>query len=61
MAGGSLRQGSVALRDAIESAVLAWDHNGQPAIDQIRLKVTDRSHTYWISGVPALSWTHGLV
>ncbi|WP_405615905.1 ATP-grasp peptide maturase system methyltransferase [Streptomyces sp. NBC_01511] len=60
--GWTVRQGGpVALWDAIEQALVAWQDAGSPDIDAVRLHITDRSHTYWIEDNPSLRWRHGLV
>ncbi|WP_454659995.1 hypothetical protein [Streptomyces avermitilis] len=57
----TVRQGGpVALWDAIESALVAWQDDGRPDIDAVRLRVTDRSHLYWIESSPLLRWEHRL-
>lgn len=59
--GWTVRQGGpVALWDAIEGAVLAWETAGRPDVDAVRLRITDRAHTYSIDGAPALSWVHSV-
>ncbi|MFF0445128.1 ATP-grasp peptide maturase system methyltransferase [Streptomyces sp. NPDC004609] len=57
----TIRQGgSVALWDDIERALVAWQDNGSPGIEAVRLRVTDRSHLYWIDRSPLLRWEHRL-
>jgi methyltransferase of ATP-grasp peptide maturase system len=57
--GWTVRQGGpVALWDAIEAALTAWQEAGQPDITTIRLQVTDRSHLYWMGEKAALRWEH---
>ncbi|MFD9220295.1 ATP-grasp peptide maturase system methyltransferase [Streptomyces sp. NPDC060064] len=57
----TVRQGGpVALWDDIESALVAWQDNGRPGIEAVRLRVTDRSHLYWIGSSPLLRWEHRL-
>ncbi len=59
--GWTVRQGGpVALWDGIERALTAWRDAGSPDITAVRLRVTARSHTYWIDGSPALRWEHRL-
>ncbi|MFG2382050.1 methyltransferase domain-containing protein [Streptomyces avermitilis] len=64
IAGGeswTVRQGGpMALWDAIERALVAWQDNGSPGIETVRLRVTDRSHLYWIDSSPLLRWEHRL-
>ncbi|WP_432137915.1 MULTISPECIES: hypothetical protein [unclassified Streptomyces] len=55
----TVRQGGpVAVWDAVEGAVAAWREAGAPGIDAVRVEVNQRSHTYWVDGVPALRWEH---
>ena len=57
----TVRQGGpVALWDDIERALVAWQDNGSPGIEAVRLRVTDRSHLYWIDSSPLLRWEHRL-
>lgn len=57
----TVRQGGpVALWDEIERALIAWQVDGSPAIEAVRLRVTNRSHLYWIDGSPLLRWEHRL-
>ncbi|MFD0269123.1 ATP-grasp peptide maturase system methyltransferase [Streptomyces sp. NPDC127106] len=59
--GWLLRQGGpVSLWDDVERALLEWDGIGRPGITEIQLRVTERSHTYWIDGSPHLHWEHPL-
>lgn len=59
--GWSVRQGGpVALWDEVESALIAWQREGEPDLDSVRLRVTPESHTYWIGDNPALRWDHRL-
>lgn len=59
--GWSVRQGGpVALWDVIERSLTAWRDAGSPGISAVRLRVTDRSHTYWIEDGPSLRWEHHL-
>lgn len=58
----TVRQGGpVALWDAVESALTAWEEAGRPDISSVRLRITERAHTYWIGDNPDLRWEHGLV
>lgn len=58
----TVRQGGpVALWDAVERALTAWQDAGRPDITAVRLRVTKEAHTYWIDGHPALRRRHGLV
>ncbi|MFB8415890.1 ATP-grasp peptide maturase system methyltransferase [Streptomyces albidoflavus] len=55
----TVRQGGpVALWDAIEPALTAWQAADRPDITEVRLRVTKEAHTYWIDGHPALRWQH---
>ncbi|MCN9239564.1 ATP-grasp peptide maturase system methyltransferase [Streptomyces sp. RY43-2] len=55
----TVRQGGpVAIWDAIESALTAWQSAGEPDITSVRMEVTSRTHTYWIGDQPALRWEH---
>ncbi|MBT2366370.1 ATP-grasp peptide maturase system methyltransferase [Streptomyces sp. ISL-10] len=57
----TVRQGGpVALWDEIERALVAWQDKGSPGIEGVRLRVTDRSHLYWIDSSPLLRWEHWL-
>ncbi|BAC73601.1 hypothetical protein AQJ43_14590 [Streptomyces avermitilis] len=58
----TVRQGGhpMALWDAIERALVARQDNGSPGIETVRLRVTDRSHLYWIDSSPLLRWEHRL-
>jgi methyltransferase of ATP-grasp peptide maturase system len=57
--GWTVRQGGpVALWDAIESALTAWQDDGRPKLSAVRLRITPRSHSYWIGEKPALRWEH---
>ncbi|GAA1107160.1 hypothetical protein [Streptomyces javensis] len=60
--GWTVRQGGpVALWDDIERTLLAWQDAERPDITTVRLRVTPRSHTYWIDDRPAaLRWEHRL-
>ncbi|WP_432005175.1 ATP-grasp peptide maturase system methyltransferase [Streptomyces parvus] len=58
----TVRQGGpVALWDAIEQTLTAWQDADRPDITEVRLRVTKEAHTYWIDGHPALRWRHDLV
>lgn len=60
--GWTARQGGpVAVWDAVEAAVTAWQDAGEPGIDAVRMRVTSRVHTYEIPGAPRLYWEHSLV
>ncbi|MFB6980602.1 ATP-grasp peptide maturase system methyltransferase [Streptomyces scopuliridis] len=57
----TVRQGGpVALWDDIERFLVAWQDAGAPEIDAVRLRVTDRSHVYWIDECPSLRLEHRL-
>ncbi|MEU4347439.1 ATP-grasp peptide maturase system methyltransferase [Streptomyces sp. NPDC023838] len=57
----TVRQGGpVALWDDIERTLVAWQDDGSSAIEAVRLRVTNRSHLYWIDGSPLLRWEHRL-
>ncbi|WP_103540502.1 ATP-grasp peptide maturase system methyltransferase [Streptomyces sp. SM1] len=57
----TVRQGGpVALWDDIERALGAWQDHGSPGTEAVRLRVTDRSHVYWVEGSPSLRWEHRL-
>ncbi|MFJ8282172.1 ATP-grasp peptide maturase system methyltransferase [Streptomyces griseoviridis] len=61
--GGSwtVRQGGpLALWDAVEQALSAWQDARRPGIDTVRLRITREAHTYQIEGHPALRWQHRL-
>ncbi|MFI7391609.1 ATP-grasp peptide maturase system methyltransferase [Streptomyces tendae] len=59
--GWIVRQGGPAsLWDDVERALIAWQDEGSPGIEGVRLRVTDRSHVYWIDGSPSLRWEHRL-
>ncbi|MGW5850219.1 ATP-grasp peptide maturase system methyltransferase [Streptomyces sp. NPDC055254] len=59
--GWLVRQGGpVSLWDDIERALLGWHDLGRPGIAELRLRVTERAHTYWIDGSPNLHWQHPL-
>ncbi|MEV0278285.1 hypothetical protein AB0I22_18140 [Streptomyces sp. NPDC050610] len=57
--GWSVRQGGpVDLWDDVERTLTAWRDAGSPGISALRLRVTARSHIYWLDGSPALRWEH---
>lgn len=71
--GWTVRQGGpVALWDAVEQSLMAWQDAGQPEISTVRLHITDRAHTYWIGGQKTIAggraggekaglwWEHGV-
>lgn len=59
--GWIVRQGGpVALWDKIERTLGAWQSAGSPDITAVRLRITKRSHTYWIDDQPELRWEHRL-
>lgn len=59
--GWDVRQGGpVRLWDDVERALLRWAAEGRPGITQVRLHVTERSHTYLIGNAPDLRWVHPL-
>lgn len=56
-----VRQGGpVSLWDDVERALGGWHDIGRPDITEGHLRVTERSHTYWIGDSPALRWEHPL-
>ncbi|MFJ6718105.1 ATP-grasp peptide maturase system methyltransferase [Streptomyces sp. NPDC091259] len=56
-----VRQGGpVALWDDIERALCGWRDAGHPGITEVRLRVTESSHTYWIGDSSTLLWQHPL-
>ncbi|MGR3938709.1 ATP-grasp peptide maturase system methyltransferase [Streptomyces sp. BRA346] len=58
----TVRQGGpVALWDDIERALIAWQDAGRPDISTVRLRITRRSHTYWIGDEPTSRWEHQLI
>lgn len=58
----SVRQGGpMFLWDTIETALTSWQEAGRPGISTVRLRITERAHTYWIDGHPSLRWQHRLV
>jgi methyltransferase of ATP-grasp peptide maturase system len=55
----TVRQGGpVSLWDDVERGLIAWQEEGRPGIEAVRLRVTDRAHVYWIDGSPLLRWEH---
>lgn len=57
----TVRQGGpVALWDAVEDALTAWQRAGRPGIGEVRLRVTAEAHTYAIGSTPDLRWVHRL-
>jgi methyltransferase of ATP-grasp peptide maturase system len=57
--GWTVRQGGpVAVWDAIEQALTAWQDTGRPGIDAVRMRVTSRVHTYEVAGKSRLHWEH---
>jgi len=59
--GWTVRQGGpMALWDAVEETLDAWQDAGSPDIASIRLHVTEQAHTYWIGDQQALRWEHRL-
>ncbi|KIF02152.1 methyltransferase [Streptomyces sp. RSD-27] len=56
-----VRQGGpVRMWDDVERALLGWAAAGRPDITEVRLHVTERSHTYLIGNAPDLRWVHPL-
>ncbi|SHL58220.1 Protein-L-isoaspartate(D-aspartate) O-methyltransferase (PCMT) [Actinacidiphila paucisporea] len=59
--GWTVRQGGpVALWDAVEQALTAWQDSGRSGIGTVRLRVTAEAHSYWIGDEAALRWEHRL-
>ncbi|MET8288364.1 ATP-grasp peptide maturase system methyltransferase [Streptomyces sp. NPDC005132] len=57
----TVRQGGpVALWDAIEQSLRAWNAAGSPSITAVSLHITSSTHTYRIGDNPALRWEHHL-
>jgi methyltransferase of ATP-grasp peptide maturase system len=57
----TVRQGGpVAVWDAVEQAITAWQDAGRPGIDTVRMRVTSRLHTYEIPGTSGLHWEHAI-
>lgn len=60
--GWTVRQGGpVAIWDAIETAIDAWENAGRPGIEQVKLVVTPDTHVYTIPGDRRLIWSHRLL
>ncbi|MCX5194435.1 ATP-grasp peptide maturase system methyltransferase [Streptomyces sp. NBC_00249] len=55
---GVRQGGPVRLWDDIERALLGWDDMGRPGITEVRLRVTERGHTYCLANSPELRWQH---
>ncbi|MER0240716.1 ATP-grasp peptide maturase system methyltransferase [Streptomyces sp. HSW2009] len=59
--GWTVRQGGpLTLWDRIERTLTAWLAAGSPDITAVRVHISQRTHTYWIDGHPALRWQHHL-
>ncbi|WP_435210717.1 ATP-grasp peptide maturase system methyltransferase [Streptomyces sp. bgisy034] len=59
--GWTVRQGGpVALWDAVEETLTAWQESGSPDIASVRLHIIKETHTYWIGDRQALRWEHRL-
>jgi methyltransferase of ATP-grasp peptide maturase system len=59
--GWTVRQGGpMALWDAVEETLTAWQDAGNPDIASVRLHITKEAHTYWIGDERALRWEHRL-
>ncbi|MEV5349742.1 ATP-grasp peptide maturase system methyltransferase [Streptomyces achromogenes] len=57
--GWTVRQGGpLALWDAIEDALIAWQEAGRPDLSAVRLQITLQAHAYRIGEKPALRWEH---
>ena len=57
--GWTVRQGGpAALWDDVEQTLTAWQEADRPDIDEVQLRITARSHTYWIGDTPGLRWEH---
>ncbi len=60
----NVRQGGpLGLWDRIEETLALWQANGEPGIEDVRLAVDERGHTYWIGeekpdGPNGPVWTH---
>ncbi|MFG2297640.1 hypothetical protein [Streptomyces sp. NPDC048603] len=55
----TVRQGGpVRPWDDVEQVLLRWDGFGRPDVTAVQLRVTERSHTYWIADSPDLHWCH---
>ena len=60
--GGTVRQGGpVALWDAVEETLTAWQDAGSPDIASVRLHITEQAHTYWIGDQQPLRWEHRII
>ncbi|WOX11330.1 ATP-grasp peptide maturase system methyltransferase [Streptomyces sp. N50] len=60
--GWTVRQGGpVALWDAVEETLTAWQDAGSPDIANVRLHITEQAHTYWIGDRQSLRWEHRLI
>jgi ribosomal protein L31 len=51
----------VALWDAVEETLTAWQDAGSPDIESVRLHITEQAHTYWIGDQQALRWEHRII
>ena len=59
--GWTVRQGGpVALWDAVEGAIVAWQDSGRPDIGAVRLRVTAAPTRTGSATTPALRWEHRL-
>lgn len=57
--GWTVRQGGpAALWDDVEQTLTAWQEADRPDISEVQLRITARSHTYWIGDTPGLRWEH---
>ncbi len=60
--GWTVRQGGpVALWDAVEETLIAWQDTGSPDIASVRLRITEQAHTYWIGDQRPLRWEHRII
>ncbi|MCX4739048.1 ATP-grasp peptide maturase system methyltransferase [Streptomyces antibioticus] len=60
-AGWTVRQGGpIAVWDAVEETLAAWQDAGGPDIARIRLRITQQAHVYRIGDHPSLRWEHRL-
>ncbi|MET9964552.1 ATP-grasp peptide maturase system methyltransferase [Streptomyces sp. NPDC006356] len=60
--GTTVRQGGpVALWDAVEETLTAWQDTGSPDIASVRLHITEQAHTYWIGDQRPLRWEHRII
>jgi hypothetical protein len=48
--------GPVSLWEAIEDAVTTWRQNGEPSIDQFRIRASPAAQSGWIEGAPGAAW-----